>query len=356
MNRREFLAALLSVGGVVNPPGDVMRPIFPQRLTPQLPTLIRKPPPEARPQIYNSPSPSTPLHLSASVLLNSGGSASVNPTALKNPMGQDMEILEVKFELSSDFVGGDPVALGGTIFAELALGQLGLTNAAVPCWGFGRAENLAGESKTDLDQDRCYLAYSWRLPRPLFVPADQTVVPKFSHRGDIPNSVNVRIGYSCRTVKTKPRVVYVPWVARYISTAYPLATAFAESSNELDLVNPHKEVLHLQRFTGRALATLVTSATVQPNSERQPFAFGAKYTQLRMTDSYGRPLIRTFTPFRSAFAAGSRSWELDNGTTLDPLAHYRVDLKHDAMTLSAGYAGTFGQAQVSMVGWREVPL
>lgn len=345
MKRREFLAALLatSCGGVVNPPEVSMRPIFPQRLTPQLPTLIRGP--EPRPPIYNNPSPTTPLHLSASVLLNSGSTGSVNPAVLKNPMGQDMEILEIKFELSSQ--SAKARGLGGTVLVSLALDALKLTNASVPLWSFGRAENLSGELKTSSNTapTHGFLSYSWRLPRPLFVPAGSAVIPDFNHRGDIPNSINLRVGYSARTVKTKPRVVYIPWVARYISEAFNLADAGAFSSNELDLVNPHDEVLHLQRFTGRTLWQTTTAV-----AENQAL-LTSRYLRMRMVDSYGRPLARTFMPFGAIFAAGSRSWEMDNGTVLDPKSFYIVDLQKDAMTSVAGY----GQAQVAMVGWREVP-
>lgn len=326
-----------------------MRPIFPQRLTPQLPTLIRKPPPEANPKlIYNNQSPATPIHLSASIVLNSGSSGSVSPAVLKNPMGQDMEILEIKFELSA--VNAKSAGLGGTVLTSLALDALKITNAAVPLWGFGRAENLTGERKNSLNgATRGFLSYSWRLPRPLFVPAGSAVIPDFTHRGDIPDAVNVRVGYSARTVKTKPRVVYIPWVARYISKSFDLSEAITDSSNELDLVNPHKEVLHLQRFTGRTMVQSVSGGT-QTVAENNPL-LTSRYLKMRMVDSYGRPVVRTFSPFGSVFAAGSRSWEMDNGAMLDPQSFYIVDLTKEAM---APEVTSYGQAQIAVVGWREV--
>lgn len=337
-----------------------MRPIFPPRQMPQFPTLIRKPPPETRAQlVYNNPSPKMPLHLSDSVIVQSGSSGTVNPAALKNPMGQDMELLEIKFELQSAFVGGSASALGGTISAELTMGGLKLTNEAIPVWGFGRAENLSAETQSGRTPDGAsvgFIYYSWRLPRPLYIPAGDTVIPTFTHSGNIATPIGVRVGYSCRTT-TRPRIAYVPWVTKYISRSFnPLEDAGVDASGPLNLVNPHDQVVYIQRFTGRTLAKVVVSASSQPTVEADPISFGAKYLQMRMTDSYGRPIVRTFTPFRSVFSAGSRSWECDNGTILDPKSFYIVNLKKDAMVLAATNEGSFGQAQITMVGWREIPV
>ncbi len=334
-----------------------MRPIFPARLKPQLPSLVRKPEPSIRSKlVYNNQSPATPIHLSASTVLKSGSSGTVNAAALKNPMGQAMELLEIKFELSADWVGEAAPALGGTISCELMLGKLKLTNAAIPVWGFGRAENLSGESKSNTASQRGFLSYSWRLPRPLYIPAGEVVTPNFVHSGDIPDSVNVRIGYSARTVFTKPKIVYVPWVAKFVSKSFnPLEDAGVDQSGELDLVNPHAEPLHLQRFTGRTLALILTASdAVRPTSENLPQSLGAQYLSMRMTDSYGRPIVRSFTPFRSVFSALTRSWEMDNGAMLDPESYYVVNLKKEAMVLAAAAEGSYAQAHITMVGWREL--
>jgi hypothetical protein len=158
----------------------------------------------------------------------------------------------------------------------------------------------------------------------------------------------VRVGYYARTVFTKPKVVYVPWVACYTSKAFnPLSAAGVDSSSETDLVNPHPEVLHLQRFTGR----LVTNLNATLTNERCP-ALGSKYLQVRMTDSYGRPIIRSYTPFAAAFQGATRSWEVD-GAELDPDAYYIIQLRKDAESIFVSPTAQ-AQAFVSMVGWREM--
>lgn len=306
-------------------------------------------PPYNKNPVYHQRPPASPIHLSSSLVLASGTSGAPSQTALKNPMGQDMELLEIKFELSGGLQSAHAAVFGGTIWCELVMGNINLTNGSIPVWNFGRAENLEGESKSDLADSLTFLSYSWRLPRPLFIPAGATVVPTFVHTGYVPDSINVRVGYSCRTVFTKPKKLCVPWVANYASKVFnPLSSAGIDSSSELDLVNPNPEVLHLQRFVGRTL-TLAANGSA---GENFPQSFGSQYLTMRMIDSYGRPTVQNFTPFRSVFGALTRSWEMDNGAELDPESYYIVSLKQNAIALNTD--GWMGQAFVSMVGWREL--
>jgi hypothetical protein len=262
-----------------------------------------------------------------------------------------MEILEIKFEISGVRVASAAAIWGGTIWCELLMGGHKVTNGAIPVWNFGRAENLQGELKVDSTDDLGFVAYSWRLPRPLFVPAGAVLIPSFTHTGQVPQSLNVRIGYSARTVFTKPKMVYLPWVAKYVSKAFnPVENADVDNSSELDLVNPHPEVLHLQRFVGRTLF-IADSGIVF--GESRPASVGSQYLTLRIADSYGRPVVRSYTTFRDVFGATTRSWEMDNGAQLDPESFYRVDLKKDVQTITATTGGSL-QAFISMIGWREL--
>lgn len=365
MKRREFLKAALAsvIPGVPEmpaypPPGPQpfpgVGPFDPRQ--PGKPWL--DPRQQFQKKVYKNPSPASPIHLSGSVLLRSGASGTVPTAALKNPMGQDMEILEIKWEVSSVLQGGSGnqnTILGGSIWCDLVMGGVKLTNGAIPIWNFGRAENLDGEENAGVvanGTDYTYGSYSWKLPRPLFVPAGAVVLPNFSHLGFIPDPINVRIGYSARTVFTKPKRLYIPWVAKYATKAFnPISAADTDQSSELDLVNPFLEKVYLQRFVGRTQRVRQSEAA----GEDAPQSFGSQFLLLRMKDSYGRPLIRTYTPFRSVFAAPTRSWEMDNGAWLDPESFYTVTIRKDVTSLDAGTdTGAVGQAFVSLVGWREV--
>ena len=306
-------------------------------------------PPRSADPVYKRQSPASPVHLSSSLILRSGTNGAVSQAALKNPMGQDMELLEIKFELSGGQIGNFAGVFGGTIWCDLTLGSIKLTNGSIPVWGFGRAENLEAEIKIDAATNTTFCSYSWRLPRPLFIPAGAVLVPNFTHTGFVPDTINVRVGYSGRTVFTKPKKLYVPWVAKFVSKALnPIENAGVDRSSELDLVNPNPELFYLQRFVGRTQVISTISAF-----ENEPQSFGSQRLLMRMTDSYGRPIVRSFTPFRSVFGALTRSWEMDNGAELDPEAYYLVELKKEADP-NLEYQGATAQAFISMVGWREI--
>ncbi len=346
IKRRDFLLGAASVGLMAANPPWGPGPFDPRQPRPQ----VVIPDQSFRTRPYTMQPSASPVHLSANVVLRANTSGSVPAAALKNPMGKDMELLEIKFEISGP---GDASAFvfGGTISCELTMGTHRITNGSIPVWNFGRAENLAAENNFDVDKSYC--SYSWRLPRPLFIPAGAVLVPKFSHSGFVSDTVNVRVGYSCRTVFVQPRKIYLPWVAKYASKAFnPIENADVDVSSELDLVNPHPEVFHLQRFVGRTQIL----RTDQTASENDPQYFGSRYLQMRMVDSYGRPILRNFAPFRSVFGALTRSWEMDNGAELDPEAYYRVNLRKDALTLAGGSndIAAVAQAFISMVGWREL--
>ena len=313
--------------------------------------LIFPPPPDPAFQ-----QPIAPVHLSAFAQLQAGAASGVPVATLKNPMGQDMELLEIKFQVIGDIDnGGQILTLGGSVGCEFTMGNYKLTAGSVPVFCFGRAENLSGEMKEAGSVSNLkFCAYTWRLPRPLFIPAGAVLQPRLNHFGYISSPLYVRIGYSGRTVFHQPKTIYLPWVAGWNSKVFnPVASASNDQSQPTHLINSTNQVFHLQRFVGRTHG--FTSLGVP--SEQYPISFGSRYLKVRMNDSYGRPILRTFTPFRSVFGALTRSWELEElDARLDPGAFYRVFLKKDAMTMAAGQEAVSAQAFVSMVGWRDIPV
>ncbi len=302
--------------------------------------------------------PIAPFHLSSVVTLQPGSTGALSGPQLKNPMGQDMEILEIKFEIIGRGVNSVPdyigVPFGGSVAVNLNLGSFPVTQGAVPLWGFARAENIQGEAKVDSDSEDTYCMYSWRLPRPLFVPAGALLKPELTHLGYVGIPLTIRVGYSARTCLKPPRTVAVPFVSGYASKVFnPLTVSSSDSSQPQQLFNDTGKQFKLQRFTGRTL-WFAKSADVNFVSEALLNGFGSRFLTMRMTDSYGRPIVRTFTPFRSVFGDLTRSWELEEvGAELDPGAYYRVFLKKDAMAINTDYAASMAQAFVTMVGWRE---
>lgn len=294
-----------------------------------------------------------PIHLTATATLQSNSQQGVNAIALKNPSGEAMELLEIKWRLQIDYSSslGAAIALGGAVACKLDLGNYPLTNGFVPVWSFGRGENVANESNylytpaavADVVRDE----YRWRLPRPLYVPAGAVVMATFQNLGLIQPAITLQVSYSARSVARSPKKVFLPYASCYASKPLNALAADSDQSSETDLGNPFDEPLHLQRFTGRVLTTASGYLVETGGAE-----YSAYLTRVRMSDSFGRPIIRSLIPFRNAFPAMSRSWELD-GAVMDPRSYFNVYLSKNAPSETYTVPFTI-QCFVGLVGHRAV--
>lgn len=297
---------------------------------------------------------STPLHLTATTTLGSNTTGGVNTVALKNPLGGAMEIREIKFAITGPplYNGSSNVGYGGIIGAKLDVGAHPLTNGYVPVGNFGRPIGLFSEQILS-NINNSISEFSWKLPRPLYVPAGAVITPTFQHRGLVTDSLSVRVSYSGRSVSgPMPKKIFIPYASCFVSKNFPSDTAGSDQSTELDLINPFDDVLYIHRFVGRCYFTnqgFVTEVGVGNDTA------GREMFTVRMSDSNGRPIIRTFTVFRVAFPTPTRTWDLDGQAVMDPQSYYRVFVKKAAPIVGnfdTGPATT--QVMMSCVGWREI--
>lgn len=329
---------------------------------------------------------SQPLVVSARTTLASNTTGGVNTVALRNPMNRPMEILAVQFELDMEILGAAGInilpnnVMGGLIAVKMELGQYPITNGYVPVWSLGRSEQWIDEDQgtvalptvvgfltvntpvgTALCANQNYL---WRLPRPLFVPAGSVVTPTFQHRGLFTESIDVNISYICRSLPIgyEPKKILVPYASSFITPNFDLDSIATSGdteqsdSTETDLINPFDTELYLQRFTGRSFVYNNGSPEQTAEGAFTPVsAYIDAATTVRMADSHGRPIIPFYTPFRTAFAGVTRSWEMDAGHMLDPQSYYLASLRVGplAPTIFVGEQFTL-QAQIGVVGWREI--
>lgn len=350
-SRREVLAAVTAAAACGGPEMPVQIPGA---------AIPRSLPPYSQNPTYHQQPSSSPIHLSGSVLLRSGATGGPPIAAFKNPTGQDMELLEMKFEVSGPITQTNTTlnfqAYGSSVSGQLMYGTEQLTNGSVPLWNFGRQENPLAETKVDNQYTTVFNSYTWRLPRPLYVPAGAVIIPTFTHTGLTSSALNVRVGYSGRTIFKKPKNVFLPWVASYSSPAFsPASSAGSAQSSELDLVNPFDQPLNLQRFVGRIQGVDVNGNVVD---ETTSSLIANQYLMARMNDSYGRAIVRNYVPFSSVFSPVTRSWEMSNGARLDPNSYYRLFLNKlvspsDVVAFNPNALAQF-QVLASMVGWRKV--
>lgn len=301
-----------------------------------------------------------PLHLTASATIPSSSGGNVNAVSLKNPMGRAMEILEIKWQVRFDFglntlrPGDATFVLGGALGCRLQLGDMPLTNGYVPVWSFGRSDNL---QECVVSSTRAYSEYSWKLPFPLYVPAGGVVLPSFQNRGLLSGDIGVIISYSARDLPqnySPPPKVAVPYAAAYVSKPFDISAAGTDVSNETDLANPFDEPIVLQRMTGRV--PVLSSQTSGFAYEKSGVPVAAEQMNVRIVDSYGRPIIRDYAPMRQAFSALTRSWEMDGQQiVMDPKSFYRAYMKFDAPSnaIISG-AAIYASGHIGFTGYREV--
>lgn len=314
----------------------------------------------------------SPLLLTASTYCTPQTQQAPNAVALKNPLGQAMEILELRWQLFSpqtDSAVIVPGTLGGIVGCKLDMGNIPMTNGFVPIWLFGRELNNVDAATTDnqnttnpyvsgetIVQSRTNF-YSWKLPKPLYVPAGSVLTPSFSHFGAFPTDVNVIMSASARSLpmgSPAPKSLAAPWVASWLSPGYVAAsgTGTAQSS-ETDLMNPHPEPVHLQRMGGRVMVVNVDGDGVYDYTYPQ---IAATRFSVRMSDSMGRQIIRDSVPFSDAFATLTRGWEMGNGAQMDPESYFVAYLKKTATAEAGEPLNINCQAQISFVGWRELSI
>jgi hypothetical protein len=331
-----------------------------------------------------------PRLLSSSVVLGTNSTNGVNVQSLRNPEPGPMLIHEIRWDLHAEgVVPGLTVDLkpsGAIIGCKLSLGEHDLTNGFVPVWNFGKLYTPfyldtpplfpRGESSTwGLHDDvvdgvpagpRASVAYRWKLRHPLFVPNGAVLTPTFENRGGSPGSIESRISYVAQSLPVRtptPNVVQLPWVAYHASKAFAYAQADFDESGDLDLVNPHKEALSLERFTGRiAYLTASTYGYEDYDGDNQNGgnfgrAVGSRMLRVRMDTSNGTPIVPLPTLFRQVFAHSTRSWEL-NGVDMAPESFFRAYIAKSVPVEDASGPAERDTMQtfIGLVGWRELRL
>jgi hypothetical protein len=315
-----------------------------------------------------------PILLDATVTVGTNQIVQIpDTTRLKNPFDTGMWLDEIRFRVSQPTSGsvGDPDGAYMAIGAEIRMGRMPLTSGYVPIGLLAKV--LLGEQTTNGDLSSQLIwpgaAYhTWKLPKPLFVPATEVVIPKFTNipnyqgLGDGPLVVEVAlVGRVCPREMPAPDVLCVPWAASWLSTiiaASGQSNPVLEQSAEKDLVNPFDDPLFVERFIGR-------SALVPASLSFQTFewysaglgvnagpAYGDRLITVQAYDSFGNILVRDPTPFQHLFQILDRSWTVNS--MLQPKGFFIFQLARDFTNVSRPVAGLQNGVGIGMVGYRRV--
>ncbi len=280
-----------------------------------------------------------------------GGSFGLaDTTRLENPFQAPMWLDEIRIRLPASTGTDDPVAWS-TLSLELKLGETPLTKSFVPIGLFGKA---LGEGMATL---------TWKLPKPLFIPARELLRPTFycAPFSGAPAKV-ITIIYACRPLPKgtpPPQVLQIPWVSYFVppTMTLPNPTDRTDQSTPSDLYNPWDEDLHVQRFIGRLMPQNDGQDVDDYMSLESAFVnlttgLVTTGTMVSAQDSFNNILIRDPTPFGHVFNFIDRAWTVN--CRLPPKGFYLFTM--DRLWSAYGGASASVTAGISMIGWREVSV
>lgn len=296
-----------------------------------------------------------PVHLTAEATIAYGAQGQgPNTTALKNPDDLPMIIHEVKFGMRCD----EAQIIGAALSASLSLGEVPLTAGFVPLWNFARRND--GIPQTEDYQTITFVEMSWKLPRPLYVPAGAIIKPLFSHNGLTKEAIVARVSYSGQSIPRGaplPEIVSVPYVMAYQAKPFAIAQADSDESTELDIANPFGVPLHIQRMIGWQSFYNGEDGEYFDQSDGDGYPYvGGRSVELRVADSRGVPIIRDFAQWQNIFSNYTYAWELE-GAVMEPRDFYKLFFKKTAPPHADDMSVTdvYTQSYVSVIGWRDMP-
>lgn len=300
----------------------------------------------------------SPILMSDSFLI--GVNQKVQPLTdhFQNPFRTPMLIDEIR--MSFDESIEDPTAVDPfSIQLKLALGRDPLTNDFIPMPMLGKLLNPGRQTNDPL-------IYTWKFPRPLYVPGTELLIPTMFNSpmpGTAGRAAPVRLTYAGRSLDPnyqQPKTIALPFAAIWKGLAQGIDLGnvpTSDDSTESDLVNPFDRPLYVQRMIGRIRATNsdgvgTAAGTGDALDDLNDSSLAQNSTLIQMTDSLGRQAVRDPTPFSNVFNAIDRAWTIN--TMLPPKGFFIVHLDEDyGSSLSDS---DFAQPMVSMIGYRAVTL
>lgn len=341
-----------------------------------------------RPQRINSDDDKyagSPIHLTATAIVQPGTSVGCNSQALHSPLNYPIEISDFKFGFN--VVQTVPQAInpsapyldGAALGVSIGLSDEAITKEFIPIWLLGYSTNAANEELTGYVQFVStgvynvynYAEYVWHLRNPLIImPTDQLTVA-FQHYGQVNSPINARFSAQGRVVPNLPAPATrkLPYAAAYTSKVFQTAVGAADSdtSTEMDLYNQTDDVIRLQRFVGRMDLFINGVDGLQGNHTDAPGALNDSNSSFTADDiaanlmtcqlftGHGEPIVPYPALFRSVFSGVTRSWELHD-VPLEAGDYFIAALTKAVGAANAATPAVYAQAYIGMTGERDVGI
>lgn len=261
---------------------------------------------------------SVPILLSSTITLPTVGfTPPLDSIAMSEPFRKAIWIDEIRW---TAVTYDDVSARGpfGGLRVSLKLGDLALTNTRsgdnfVPILnlvpviqGYEAGEGQQG-SLTDASVLIGVGQFTWRFPRPLYVPAGGNLSAKYQQTSEDDSRVKTLVttyaGRYANPDDVLPSRVAVPFATVWETTGQTGVTVV--KSSDLDLVNPFNSTLYTQRMIGRIISA---SGGDYGAGSQIPGTIPTSEQGILIEDSVGRVVSRDFAPFNNILDGIKRSW------------------------------------------------
>ena len=275
---------------------------------------------------------------------------------------------------------------------ELSAGREYLTDSFVPVGLLGKTLNRYRQGyQQDPDQaagggfNFGFINCTWRLPKPMYLPPKQSILPTFYWAPDWLNATGQSfgsypalppiyfevVGKCLSPEQGDPEMVNLLWASawvdapRTLTDAQALGQAATFKSSQNNLRNPHSEPLFIQRLTGSyvfgdggtnigavapysygrgGIGNNLTAGAEGPTGFPQ---IGNDLTTVKLTGTKGQIIARDLTPWNHLFQLPQNS--VDIRAVMPPRGYYLLNGQLDTKTIGSNY---YTQLAAGISGYR----
>lgn len=284
-----------------------------------------------------------PIFLNDQVILSGNQKGFARSIHMQNPFRVPVLVDEIRYRITSDSDQELAIALAQIRVRHL-LGRTPLMSNTIPIGLLSKSFGMTVPTSLDFPS-----WYTWKLPKPLYVPATEVLSAELEMPPDIAGTFTVQVSYAARILPDgtpPPEKINVPWACFFQLPEFSSTSGIdVVTTKETDIVNPFNETLFVQRFIGRSVFQTGGGFIETPTIPSQLFEF----TTVRAADSFGRILVRDPTPWPHLFYFPDRAWTVN--TKLQPKGFYLFEVTRDFTTMEEVEPGAL---LFSMIGHREV--